>query len=65
MYRCIKVSDKKTLRKCRSNSILNFGLDEDNESSQRFKISHVTQLKADVFEKRTEFYSNVSKLVIL
>jgi hypothetical protein len=38
-------------------SVLDFGLDGDNEDSQRFKIQHVSQLKKEVFTERPEIYS--------
>ena len=38
-------------------SILDFGLDGDNEESQRFKISDVTKLKKESFTAEPEIYS--------
>lgn len=38
-------------------SIFDFGLDGDNEETQRFKINNVTQLKKEVFYIGSEIYS--------
>jgi len=38
-------------------SVLDFGLDGNNRQSQQFKISHVSQLKKDIFSKDAKLYS--------
>ncbi len=38
-------------------SIFDFGLDGPDQNSQRFKVSHVSQLKKDVFDSNAEIYS--------